>query len=169
MATDFVPKQQLVDRIRQIKEKRESGVLSITTESGRSVILRFLEGRVTHSNAKGKGLQESMQVLAQSPTLQFSFAATADGFADLFEVGSASGGGGSAAPTQQNFDEDRVRKVLTELIVAHIGPMAAIVVDQAIANANTVERVVNAVAREIPNGIEAESFREKALEKLRKS
>ncbi|GAB4359001.1 MAG: hypothetical protein Kow006_27830 [Gammaproteobacteria bacterium] len=174
-----VPKQKLVERIRQIKNNRESGVLSIVTDSGRSVVLRFLEGRVTHSNARGKSIQEALQVLAQSASLRFSFSPLkveegselmpTDEFVDQIEAGAVAEATPGGETARLPFDVERVRKILCDLAVAHIGPMTSLVVDEALQNANTLERVINTVARQIPNGIDAEAFRDQAWEKIRNS
>lgn len=189
MTTQLVAKQHLVDQIRQIVAQRDSGVLSIVTDAQRSVVLRFFEGRLTHSIARGKDIGEAVHALAQSQNIRFNFVAVrgenrqelmpAAELADLIESGSAAASGqttGSVVPTQatvktgaslSDSDKRRVRDSLVELAVKHIGPMADLIIEQAIERSCSVEQIVDEIAMQIPDDTSADTFRKQALERIK--
>lgn len=189
VTTQFVSKQHLVDQIRKIVADRESGVLSIVTEAQRSVVLRFYEGRLTQTIARGKDVGEAIQLLAQSQSLRFGFVAAkgeirkelmpAKELADRIEAGTpvVRQDGGSVLPTKPvadkgtpfgDFKEELVREVLIELAVKHIGPMADLIIEQAIESSENLEELVDAVAMQIPDSAYAGTFRDLALERIRR-
>lgn len=184
MATQFEPKEQFVKLLRKIAADGESGVLSVVTDAQRSVVLRFLDGRLTHAMARAKDVREAAQVLAQAKGFRFNFAAgrgesrqeliPAEDFIRLIEGGATGASGVPATPTvaapapdksnpRQPYggvSQDQLRQVLTELAVEHIGPMAAIVVDQAMEERRNLEAIIDDVAAQIPGGGGASAFRE---------
>lgn len=192
MSTKFVPKQELVNQLRLTISKRGSGVVSIATDAQRAVVLRFLDGKLTHSNARGKGVGEALQVLAQSQTVRFSSVEArgnnrpeimhAAEFADLIASGStgvpttASTGPieesalAEAEPIFNSADkEETIKTVLYDLSAEHIGPMANLVIEQAIGSSHSLQRIVDSVAAQIPNRDAATNCRKQASEQLKQS
>lgn len=102
MASEFAPKQALINRINQIIAGSESGFITILTDSRRSVLLRFSNGRLTHTHARGKEVGEAIQALSECNMVKFNFAPAqpenrlevmpASSFVQLIDPG-----GGSAA------------------------------------------------------------------------
>ncbi|MFT5113559.1 MAG: hypothetical protein ACI8P9_002890 [Parasphingorhabdus sp.] len=73
VATNFLPKQVLFDQLSQIHGNRETGFLTILTDSKRSVLLRFHGGRLTHCNCRSKEISEAIQVLMECELVKFTY------------------------------------------------------------------------------------------------
>ncbi len=192
VATDLVPKQELVAEIRQIVASQNSGVVSIVTDAQRSIVLRFLDGKLTHCNARGKGINGALDLLSQSTSLRFNFVAArgesrgelmpAGEFASLIEAGSTETSGAAAVaatasppPAEMTTDsslsdseKQLARETLTELSAEYIGPMAGMLVEQAIETGTSFESIINEIARTIPIDNDADEFRKRALVRIKK-
>lgn len=64
-------------------------------------------------------------------------------------------------------DERTLKRVLAELALVHIGPIADIVVEQAITENNTFELIINAIAENIPTESDARTFRNEARQRIK--
>jgi len=107
VAGQFVPKQQLFGQIRTIVSTRDTGFLTILTDTKRSVLLRFSAGRLTHSHCRSKDVAEAIQVLTECDSVKFTYASAqvenrpeimaAETFLQLIDPGGDGGMGGSPA------------------------------------------------------------------------
>lgn len=75
MATDrLVPKDALIRQIRQIALRRDTGLLSIVTDTGRAVLVRFSQGSIVAAHSRTKDIGEAISVLLKAQDLRFSYA-----------------------------------------------------------------------------------------------
>ena len=83
----FVPKAKLIEQLRRINADAETGLLTILTESNRSVFLRFSNGDLTRLHCRSGEADEALQMLAESSTVGFTYAsAPGDDQAELMPV-----------------------------------------------------------------------------------
>ncbi|PWQ98865.1 hypothetical protein [Leucothrix pacifica] len=74
MATsDFVPKSELFDRLRTIFKNKESGMLTLLTESKQSILMRFSDGELTSARCRSWELENTIAALLETEVLKFSY------------------------------------------------------------------------------------------------
>ncbi len=180
----------LAAKIREIHTSAQSGVLTVVTEQGRSVSLRFFEGRITRLQSRGSDMQNALGQLIHAEDLKFNFiessvAEEPDLLPALYVVDLLEKG-----PTEQQtaidttetaaveditvpqanrpgVDSKTMQRVLSEISLVHIGPIADLVVEQAISENNTFELIINAIAENIPSETDARAFRNEARQRIK--
>jgi hypothetical protein len=70
----FVPKAKLFEQLTQIIDQRETGLLTILTESNRSIFLRFSQGKLTRLHCRSGEAGEAIQMLAESAMVKYTYA-----------------------------------------------------------------------------------------------
>jgi len=74
MATsDFVPKSELFDRLRTIFNNKESGMLTLLTDSKQSILMRFSDGELTSARCRSWELENTITALLETEMLKFSY------------------------------------------------------------------------------------------------
>ncbi|HMB72604.1 MAG TPA: hypothetical protein VKQ06_03460, partial [Gammaproteobacteria bacterium] len=63
--SQFVPKAQLFSQLNEIISTRGTGLLTILTESNRSIFLRFSRGKLTRLYCRSGEAGEAIQMLAE--------------------------------------------------------------------------------------------------------
>jgi hypothetical protein len=189
MSMQAVSKGAFSRNLRRAAANRETGLFTIVTDSERSVLLRISDGRITSSRCRGREIDKAIAVLEGSKTLRFSFAPAAAeshpeliGIAEfLLRIGASvdsrsenarrpqrrrGRASSSSAPMRPGEGDTSVRGTLEELAVDAIGPVAQVVVDEALANNATVQEAIREIAWAIPDTEVATRFLEVARERI---
>jgi hypothetical protein len=175
--SQFVPKVKLFEQLREIVRQRETGFLTILTDSNRSVLLRFSQGKLTRLHCRSKEAGEAIQVLAESLLVKYTYASApeddepelmpAESFLQLIDPG---GGGGSARRGNAAFSSastligDPIKAQMLEIATDYMGVVAEMIVDEAFESSNDVDKAIDYIAKAIPDSKQAEAFRKAALE-----
>ena len=172
MASQFVTKSDLLAQLREIVDTRETGFLTILTDTNRSVLLRFSEGRLTRLHCRSKEAGEAIQVLAESGMVKFTYASApedtepeimpAESFLQLIDPGGDAGaslGGGAAAA-----GNDPIKAQMLEIATEYIGVVADMIVDEAFDENRDVAAAIDYIAQTIPDANQSRAFRQAAQE-----
>ena len=174
--SQFVPKAQLFRQLNEIIARQATGLLTILTESNRSIFLRFSRGRLTRLYCRSGEAGEAIQMLAEGRMVKFSYASApeddepefmpTDSFMQLIDPGGD--GGVSAArgsPSTGNTRvSDPIRMQMLEIATEYMGIVAEMIVDEAFESSNDVARAIDYIAGSIPDADQARAFREAAEE-----
>ena len=187
----MISRHALAAKIKDIHTSALSGVMSVVTDQGRSVSLRFFEGRITRIQSRGSDLQSALALMVQADDIKFNFVEStvaeekeslpalyvvelleegpeADTTAiDTTETPSVEDVTIPQANPKPVVDRRTLKRVLTELALVHIGPMAEMVVEDAINENSTFEQIINAIAENIPLESDARTFRIDARERIK--
>jgi len=71
-ANQFVPKSVLFEELRTIVLERNSAMLTLITETKKSVMMRFSEGRLTSARCRSWEIENTIEALAETDTVKFS-------------------------------------------------------------------------------------------------
>jgi hypothetical protein len=75
LATDqLVPKDRLIQQMRDIALHRDTGLLSIVTDTGRAVLVRFSQGTIVGAHSRSKDIGEATAILREAQSVRFSYA-----------------------------------------------------------------------------------------------
>ncbi|MGD2171042.1 MAG: hypothetical protein PVI79_08390 [Gammaproteobacteria bacterium] len=175
--SQFVPKAQLFNQLKQIISTRDTGLLTILTESNRSIFLRFSRGKLTRLYCRSGEAGEAIQMLAEGSLVKFTYANApedeepefmpTDSFMQLIDPG---GDGGISTPSSSitpavgRRGGDPIRAQMLEIAIEYVGVVAEMIVDEAFENGNDVARAIDYIAGAIPDRDQASAFREAARE-----
>ena len=176
MASQFVSKARLLEQLREIIDTQETGFLTILTDTNRSVLLRFSEGRLTRLHCRSKEAGEAIQVLAESAMVKFTYASApedtepelmpAASFLQLIDPGGD--GGASAAGVASSGNgaaaSDPVKAQMLEIATEYIGVVADMIVDEAFDDGRDVAEAIEYITQAIPDANQSRAFREAAKE-----
>lgn len=73
-ASDFVPKSVLFEELKAIMEEKNSAMLTLLTETKKSVLMRFSEGRLTSARCRSWEIENTIEALAETETVKYSLA-----------------------------------------------------------------------------------------------
>jgi hypothetical protein len=71
--TQFVSKSRLIKSISEVAWNGESGIITILTDTRRSVLLRFSKGRLTQTHCRSRDLTDAISVLNECDGVRFTF------------------------------------------------------------------------------------------------
>ena len=196
MSGNAISRAELARLVLQVAEDKLSGAVIVQTDDRRSIVLRFSAGKLVRVNVGGNSVEDALETLRQSDQYKFSFARMrvdegaelipvpefverlgvgedeavgATESSALLEAGSAQaddlGGAGQLVASDHEF----LRTMLTQLAAGEIGPMASMIVDQAIGNGGSIEEIIAAVAGQMPDNDAAARFTELAIEGAKES
>lgn len=191
MPVKTLSRRRLAKFIRQLAENTLSGAVIIQTEANRAIMLRFSSGKLVRVNARGNSAEDAIAVLKQSTEYKVSFSPMevdsgsellplteflgrlAQDSEDTTEITFSEmllGGGDSVvADHSRDFNRNILRPMLVQLASVEIGPIATIVVDQAINDGSSIEEIINVIAKQIPSLDAASTFTAHALERAKES
>lgn len=175
--SQFVPKAQLFRQLNQIISTRDTGLLTILTDSNRSIFLRFSRGRLTRLYCRSGEAGEAIQMLAEGSMVKFTYASApeddepefmpTDSFMQLIDPG---GDGGVSAPPGSGFSagrhagDDPIKAQMLKIATDYVGVVAEMIVDEAFESGNDVTRAIEYIAGSIPDRKQARAFRQAASE-----
>jgi len=174
----FVPKAKLFEQLNEIIGQRETGLLTILTESNRSIFLRFSQGKLTRLHCRSGEAGEAIQMLAESAMVKFTYASApedsepefmpADSFLQLIDPGGNAGSSGQiASPLVSSGDMsigDPVKSQMLEIATEYMGIVAEMIVDEAFEDNSDVGRAIDYIGDAIPDPNQSKAFRKAALE-----
>ena len=177
--TQFVSKTQLIILIKDIVREKKTGLISILTDTNRSVLLKFSEGRIIHSYSRSRDVGDVIQVLNESQSLKLTFAQIpaenapelipGEVLIQLLEAGSTESdtqpmagnfGADSSAPNtaRSNASMASVSAVLEELAAEYIGLVAEMIVEEALDSTSSTTEAIEYIAKMIPDEDDARQF-----------
>ncbi|NCF37973.1 MAG: hypothetical protein GWP56_16605 [Gammaproteobacteria bacterium] len=172
----FVPKAKLFEQLTQIIDQRETGLLTILTESNRSIFLRFSQGKLTRLHCRSGEAGEAIQMLAESAMVKYTYATApqdsepefmpADSFLQLIDPGAAAGNSSNAKPIVSSGDMvagDPVKAQMLEIATEYMGVVAEMIVDEAFENNSDVGKAIDYIGNAIPDANQSKAFRKDAL------
>ena len=71
-AGEYVPKSVLFEELRTIFLEKNSAMLTLLTETKKSVLMRFSEGRLTSTRCRSWDIENTIDALAETETVKYS-------------------------------------------------------------------------------------------------
>jgi len=71
-ASQFVPKSELFEELRTIFLEKNSAMLTLLTETKKSVLMRFSDGRLTSARCRSWEIEDTIEALAETETVKYS-------------------------------------------------------------------------------------------------
>jgi len=71
-ASQFVPKSVLFEELRTIFLEKNSAMLTLLTETKKSVLMRFSDGRLTSARCRSWEIENTIEALAETETVKYS-------------------------------------------------------------------------------------------------
>ncbi len=175
--SQFVPKVKLIEQLGEIISNHETGFLTILTDSNRSVLLRFSQGKLTRLHCRSKEAGEAIQVLAESSLVKYTYASApedsepelmpTDSFLQLIDPGggTASFAKKSSVVSSSNMSTgDPIKAQMLEIATEYIGIVAEMIVEEAFEDSNDVGKAIDYIGNAIPDANQSKAFRRAALE-----
>ncbi len=176
MASQFVSKARLLERLHEIVDASETGFLTILTDTNRSVLLRFSEGRLTRLHCRSKEAGEAIQVLAECGMVKFTYASApedtepelmpAASFLQLIDPGGDAGAAhdGAVSSAEGVAANDPIKAQMLEIATEFIGVVADMIVDEAFDEDRSVAQAIDYITQAIPDANQSRAFRDAARE-----
>jgi len=172
----FVPKAELFKQLNEIIATRDTGLLTILTESNRSIFLRFSQGKLTRLYCRSGEAGEAIQMLAEGNMVKFTYAIApeddepefmpTDSFMQLIDPGGDGGVDRSSTRKRRASDRrdgsDPIRAQMLEIATEYVGVVAEMIVDEAFEEGRNVAMAIEYIADAIPDRDQANAFREAA-------
>jgi hypothetical protein len=175
--SQFVPKIKLFAQLNEIISRQETGLLTILTDSDRSIFLRFSQGRLTRLHCRSGEAGEAIQMLAESAMVKYSYAAApedsepelmpADSFLQLIDPGGNASSSGHSATVVSSADPsvgDPIKLQMLEIATDYMGVVAEMIVDEAFDSNTDVGKAIDYIGNAIPDANQSKAFRRSALE-----
>lgn len=175
--SQFVPKVKLFAQLNQIIDQHETGLLTILTDSDRSIFLRFSQGKLTRLHCRSGEAGEAIQMLAESAMVKYSYASApedsepelmpADSFLQLIDPGGNASSAGNSATIVSSADPsvgDPIRMQMLEIATDYMGVVAEMIVDEAFDGNTDVGKAIDYIGNAIPDANQSKAFRRSALE-----
>jgi hypothetical protein len=175
--SQFVPREKLFAQLKEIIKQQGTGLLTILTDSERSVFLRFSQGRLTRLHCRSGEAGEAIQMLAESVMVKYSYTAApedseaelmpTDSFLQLIDPGGNADSSAlpptivsSAAPSVG----DPIKTQMLEIATDYMGIVAEMIVDEAFDGNTDVGKAIDYIGNAIPDANQSRAFRSSALE-----
>jgi hypothetical protein len=169
----FVTKDNLVALIKGVIQKKETGLLSILTDTKRSVLLKFSEGVLIHSYCRTRDIGDVVQVINESALVKFNLVPIPPEsgievmpggvLLQLLEAGLEGGGSSKATPqapaNQRNAEVSSAGEILEKAAAEYVGLVAEVLVEEALDSCSTLDEAIDYIANAIPNPDQAAEFR----------
>lgn len=183
MSQQAVPKAEFARHLRSVADAAGNGAFIVLTAANTPVMIRLSGGEITTLHCRGYDVQKAIDTLAPSEQVRYSFSAvSAENKPSLIEVSDfleaidamvLPGDGG--APTPAGDSEDRwldepvseeAKEQLMALATEVIGPVAALIVEDALAQNTNLRATIDEIRAAIPETDAAERFVAIARERL---
>ena len=170
---------ELIAELRRLGLERRTGTLFIATADNESGQIGIRDGLIVHARFRRKTGIEAAYVLRKIGKARFSFTKDFVEMADPslsagaviavltdVELPVASPSAAPSAPSSAADDREAVRRVLTKALTEYLGPIASVVVQDHLRDAERTRleptAVVDALARSIDEPASASAFRRQA-------
>lgn len=194
MSNEFQPLIEVLREFKALMEQRVSGVVFIVTEELHSGIVRLYQGQVKEMTFRMLRNDEAVQGLSMVVTAKLRFQASdAPSYGNKVALsekslawllggfeqqlgGSAAAGGAHTAPAGSSPSpaiaagsvtvDKRLRHVVEQVALSYLGPIAAMLCDEAFATLNNPQQVVAQLATFLNSPQEARRFIDEAHKAL---
>jgi hypothetical protein len=176
----FVAKDHLVVLIKDVIQKKETGLLSILTDTKRSVLLKFSDGILIHSYCRTRDIGDVVQVINESSLVKFNLVQIppesgievmpGDVLLQLLSAGLDGGGSSPKAPkaaAQRNSEVASASEILEQAAAEYVGLVAEVLVEEALDACKTMDEAIDYIANAIPNPDQAAEFRAEVTKQTR--
>ena len=176
----FVAKDYLVGLIKGVIQKKETGLLSILTDTKRSVLLKFSEGVLIHSYCRTRDIGDVIQVINESSLVKFNLVQIppesgievmpGDVLLQLLSAGLEGGDEAKtpkAATTQRNSEVASASEILENVAAQYVGLVAEVLVEEALDACKTMDEAIDYIANAIPNPDQSAEFRAEVTRQTR--
>lgn len=195
MTQDNLPFSEILKQLDQLCKQKATGTLSLTTSTNRSAQVAIENGEVVFLFYSGKMGEAALAAMAtidsgrfrfqenSLPSRRMTLPATATLLARLksgaavpspSSNSAAIGSGSAVTPAVSTAAPPRIassltaeqKQILERCLAEHIGPMAAIICEDQLRGAVSVEEALDALAAEVPTPAAAEQFRKMVLARI---
>ena len=173
----FVDKAQLFAQLVDIVDNQETGFLTILTDTNRSVLLRFSQGKLTRLHCRSKEAGDAIQVLAESAMVKYTYVAAPEddepelmptsSFLQLIDPANSTAilaSEGVRVSGAKAAADDPVKAQMVEIATEYIGIVAEMIVDEAFEESSAIGHIIDYICEAIPDRNQARAFRKAALE-----
>jgi len=184
--TLFISKNQLISLIRKVVGAQKTGLISILTDTQHAVLLKFAEGKMIHSYSRGRDIGDVIQVLNECNFVKFNFAPIhmenapelmpIVNFIQLLEAGNSYDVDPDSSPTipdmaavaqiegstENSKAGELLRRLLINIAAEYVGPIADMMVDEALETSSDTDQVIEYIAEMIPDSKQSAEFRAEA-------
>jgi hypothetical protein len=175
--SQFVPREKLFAQLEEIIKQQGTGLLTILTDSERSVFLRFSQGRLTRLHCRSGEAGEAIQMLAESVMVKYSYTAApedseaelmpTDSFLQLIDPGGNADSSALPPTIVSSADPsvgDPIKAQMLEIATDYMGIVAEMIVDEAFDGNTDVGKAIDYIGNAIPDANQSRAFRSSALE-----
>ncbi|MCP4431139.1 MAG: hypothetical protein GY806_09195 [Gammaproteobacteria bacterium] len=178
--SQFVEKSQFIAFIKDVIQNRKTGLVSILTESKRSVLLKFSRGVLIHSYSRSRDIGDVIQVINESERIKFDIATipAEEGtevlpgkiLLQLLQSGNSVEAETQSPATVGNSRSSEIhsaRELLESLAAEYVGMVAEVIVEEALDLSGSLEEAIDNIATSIPDPEQSASFRAEARKQTR--
>lgn len=178
--SQFVAKSQFIAFVEGVIQNKETGLLSVLTESKRSVLLKFSQGVLIHAYSRSRDIGDVIQVINESERIKFGLVPIPpeDGvevmpghiLLQLLQTGSSSEAPGTvpaASATPRDSGVQAVRELLESVAAEYVGIIAEVIVEEALESSSSLQEAIDNIARSIPDPEQSGAFRAEARKQTR--
>ncbi len=184
--SQFVAKTRFIAFIKDILQTRKTGLVSVLTESKRSVLLKFSQGVLIHAYSRSRDIGDVIQVINESDRIKFSIVPIPAESGIEVMPGKIllqllqSGSSGESDETDitertlerrkgspRNLEIRAAKELLENLTSEYVGMVAEVIVDEALEASSSLEEVIDIIAKSIPDPDQSAAFRAEARKQTR--
>lgn len=175
MSQQVVPKSEFARHLRSVADSAGDGVFIVLTGANRPVMLRISAGEITTSHCRGYDIQNAIDILAPTEEVRYSFKLAApedkpplieiDDFLLAIDAYVLPGSDVIGAVPNNNVERRRTQAIteqekeqLMALATEVIGPVASLIVEDALAGSPTLRAAIDSIRSEVPEPDAAERF-----------
>lgn len=178
--SQFEEKDQFIAFIEDVFRNRKTGLVSILTESERSIVLKFSQGVLIHSYSRIRDIVEVIKLISQSSRIKFDLtpipAETGTEIMpgtlllELLQTGDGLESETDLAQPRKssaNSGLQPARGLLEDVAAEYMGMVAEVIVEEALDVSGSLEEAIDKIASSIPNPEQSASFRSTARKQIR--
>ena len=178
--SQFEDKDRFISFIKDVIRNRETGLVSILTESERSIVLKFSQGVLIHSYSRIRDIVEVIKLISESNRIKFDLTPipAENGteilpgtlLLELLETGVGLETETDLAHPPENSANSEfqaARGLLEDVAAEYMGMVAEVIVDEALDVSGSLEEAIDKIASSIPNPEQSASFRSTARKQIR--
>ena len=175
--SQFVDKAILFAQLVEIVENQETGFLTILTNTKRSVLLRFSQGKLTRLHSRSNQASAAIHILIECTQVKYTYASApeddeaevmpASSFLQLIDPHSSDVipfDAGMRASRAKRAIADPVKLQLVEIATEYVGVVGEMIVDEAFEVKGEIGEIIEYICAAIPDENQAQAFREAAFE-----
>lgn len=184
--SQFVAKTSFIAFIKDIIQTGKTGLVSVLTESKRSVLLKFSKGVLIHVYSRSRDIGDVVQVINESNRIKFSMVPIPPEngieimpgkiLLQLLQTGSSGEAGESDVAEQKsavrasssvNLEIQAAKELLESLTSEYVGMVAEVIVEEALEVSGSLEEAIDNIASSIPDPEQSAAFRAEARKQTR--